>query len=265
MVKLLRNEWRRYGVVAVSMAVGIAIIAVFAGVCIMFYEESSLLNVMTLFSYIIFLIIMHCIPLAAFVIPVISYSVDISRRGLLFLTPVSVWLAIIEKVLFGVAVSAVLCIESQWLTWLLNTMAAMTGSIQSDGVTDIPFSDLFSETSLFSWSVSSFVVSVTKTAHSALSIMAAIALARFAVNNTAACVVLSIVFSYLLGLVENMIFMLVTVVTDKTEFMYGVYGGYLGSSDFISTLITVCSNIIYAGIFYFLCTYLTTKKINLAY
>ncbi len=265
MVKLLKNEWKRYGTVMIALAIGTAAAAVLDAVCIMLYGTSEFMDVMSAMTVAMLTVLIVIVPIAAFIFPVISYAVDISRRGLLFLTPVPVWLAVLTKVLFGAAAGLALSIESQGLVALLSAMINIAGgdSDMSEIVEFMSVNDIAQGGAFVSF-LTSIMTTVTTVIHGSLSIMAAISLARFAVSNTGGCVVLSIVFSYLINIIETMIMILIAYISEDAGIILDFYTGFFGAGDLVSFVVPVCSNIIYSGIFYAICTGLTSRKINLA-
>lgn len=265
MVKLLKNEWKRYGKVIIAIAIGAAAAAVLDAVCIMIYGSIEELDIMSMMTVCMLTFLIVIMPVAAFIFPVISYAVDISRRGLLFLTPVPVWLAILTKVLFGMGAGFALCLESQGIIALLTVMAEVF--CRDTEITEVIgfMSALeFGESGVIVSVFTSLASTVTTAAHASLSVMAAISLARFAVSNTGGCVVLSIVFSYLINIIESMIAMLISYLTEKPEFILGAFAGLMNFGGTFSAVVAIISSIIYSGIFYAICTGLTSKKINLA-
>lgn len=265
MVKLLKNEWKRYGRIVIAIAIGTAAAAVLDAICMMLYGRADALDIMSIMTFVMLTFLIVIVPVAAFIFPVISYAVDISRRGLLFLTPVPVWLAILTKVLFGMGAGLALCIESQGIIALLTVMAEVfCQDTEIAEVIEFMSALEFGESGFIASVFTSLAATVTTAAHASLSVMAAISLARFAVSNTGGCVVLSIVFSYLINIIESMIAMLIAYITENADFIIGAFTGLMGLGDITSSVITIISSIVYSGIFYAICTGLTSRKINLA-
>ncbi len=269
MIKLFKYEWKRYGFSIIMLFVAAAAIAVITAICMAgfaaAYRSDSDWEFIGTASVAMLSVILCFIPYAGYVYPLISYITDISKRGMLSLTPSSTWATTAVKLLLGAGVYLALFLETSLFAYLL-TIFAQTMPEAEEWLSDSNVSGLFIE----SWS--KFALAGTTNLVNVLlgcaRITACIALARFAVSSIGGQVVLAIVFNYLAGIITTMINALIAyiIVPDDAGIavlLSSVAG--LFEEEFSGYMIFgIALNLLYAGVMYVVTAVLTDKKVNLA-
>ncbi|MBQ8514272.1 MAG: hypothetical protein IJ496_02640 [Ruminococcus sp.] len=261
MVKLLKNEWRRYFLSLLILLCCLVGIAILIALCMVFSisvgEDESYNELLSNAGTVGLLsMLMMMIPFAGYVYPILSYATDVGKKGMIFLTPSPTWLVILSKLIFGVAAHAALLLVGDGLTWLLGFLA---DSCTNQDVVEAFYSVRLWETDhVLAWLLLRgqgliFLV------HTALLIMGSIALGRYASNSAPAQVLLAIVFYYLIGLIETLLQAIVVFIFNEGD---GLFDWFVGL--FESTSYSILFYLAYAIILYIICTVLTDKKVNLS-
>ena len=262
MVKLLKNEWRRYHMSLLIILICTVGIAVLLGICIAIVrflpEDETSQSITMLISNVgsmsVLSMLLLLVPYCAYIYPVISYATDVSKKGMVFLTPTPVWKVILSKVLFGAGVYIVTSLLTGGSVWLLRQIFSEEAEIFEtvEEMLLIFYSDEDVPDQLMLW-LSGFISLL----HAALMIMASISLGRFVAMSTAAQVILAIVFYYLISMIEGLLQMLIALIISHRDLF-----------DWSFELIDInpvdrIFQVIYAAILYVVCVCLTDRKVNI--
>lgn len=276
MVKLLKNEWKRYklfSIIILIAATGLVCLLLLSAWSLPLYEESHDLKEFTGYGSMIMLcIFLTALPYAGAVYCILSYITDIGRKGMIFLTPVSTWKIILSKLIYGLGFCAALSLIGSTGMLLASWICQINGEkgVMND-VIDIltlnlrsMFLSLFGEeeeNSMALYIAAAFVKHFMTVMHTSLIIMASISLARFSANSTGVQVLLSIVYYYVISMIEKLLLAItIFLFTNDDDSFYlsvlSVYGQ--GSIAFI-----IISNAVFSAALYAICTSLTDRKVNL--
>lgn len=276
MVKLLKNEWKRYklfSIIILIAATGLVCLLLLSAWSLPLYEESHDLKEFTGYGSMIMLcILLTALPYAGAVYCILSYITDIGRKGMIFLTPVSTWKIILSKLIYGLGFCAALSLIGSTGMLLASWICQINGEkgVMND-VIDIltlnlrsMFLSLFGEeeeNSMALYIAAAFVKHFMTVMHTSLIIMASISLARFSANSTGVQVLLSIVYYYVISMIEKLLLAItIFLFTNDDDSFYlsvlSVYGQ--GSIAFI-----IISNAVFSAALYAICTSLTDRKVNL--
>lgn len=276
MVKLLKNEWKRYKLFSIIILIAAAVLAfllMLSAWALPFYEESRDLKEFTGYGSMIMLcMFLTVIPYAGAVYCILSYITDIGRKGMIFLTPVPTWKIILSKLIYGLGFCAALSLIGSTGMLLASWICQINGEkgVMND-VIDIltlnlrsMFLSLFGEeeeNSMALYITAAFVKHFMTVMHTSLIIMASISLARFSANSTGVQVLLSIVYYYVISMIEKLLLAItIFLFTNDDDSFYlsvlSVYGQ--GSIAFI-----IISNAVFSAALYAICTSLTDRKVNL--
>lgn len=264
MVKLLKNEWRRYRASLLILLVCIAGLGLLLSLSMVFIittdDADSIAKVSNAGSIMILALLMMMIPYGGYVYSVLSYATDIGKKGMIFLTPSPTWQVILSKILFGMGAYIVLSVASGGLLWLI--------SLLSDACTNEDVVDVFESIAGMRYDMEEeygvlkqlylFAVDMVEYLHTALLFMASIALARYAANSIAVQVILTLVFAYLVNMIESLIAILPTLLFED----YGILEWLF--SLFETNPYMIFFNLAYSIILYIICTCLTDRKVNLS-
>lgn len=276
MVKLLKNEWKRYklfSIIILIAATGLVCLLLLSAWSLPLYEESHDLKEFTGYGSMIMLcMFLTVLPYAGAVYCILSYITDIGRKGMIFLTPVSTWKIILSKLIYGLGFCAALSLIGSTGMLLASWICQINGEkgVMND-VIDIltlnlrsMFLSLFGEeeeNSMALYIAAAFVKHFMTVMHTSLIIMASISLARFSANSTGVQVLLSIVYYYVISMIEKLLLAItIFLFTNDDDSFYlsvlSVYGQ--GSIAFI-----IISNAVFSAALYAICTSLTDRKVNL--
>lgn len=276
MVKLLKNEWKRYklfSIIILIAATGLVCLLLLSAWSLPLYEESHDLKEFTGYGSMIMLcILLTALPYAGAVYCILSYITDIGRKGMIFLTPVPTWKIILSKLIYGLGFCAALSLIGSTGMLLASWICQINGEkgVMND-VIDIltlnlrsMFLSLFGEeeeNSMALYIAAAFVKHFMTVMHTSLIIMASISLARFSANSTGVQVLLSIVYYYVISMIEKLLLAItIFLFTNDDDSFYlsvlSVYGQ--GSIAFI-----IISNAVFSAALYAICTSLTDRKVNL--
>lgn len=276
MVKLLKNEWKRYklfSIIILIAATGLVCLLLLSAWSLPLYEESHDLKEFTGYGSMIMLcILLTALPYAGAVYCILSYITDIGRKGMIFLTPVSTWKIILSKLIYGLGFCAALSLIGSTGMLLASWICQINGEkgVMND-VIDIltlnlrsMFLSLFGEeeeNSMALYIAAAFVKHFMTVMHTSLIIMASISLARFSANSTGVQVLLSIVYYYVISMIEKLLLAITIFLftNDDDSFYHSVLSVYgQGSIAFI-----IISNAVFSAALYAICTSLTDRKVNL--
>lgn len=276
MVKLLKNEWKRYklfSIIILIAAAGLTCLLMLSAWALPFYEESNDMKEFTGYGSMLMLcMFLTVIPYAGAVYCILSYITDIGRKGMIFLTPVPTWKIILSKLIYGLGFCTVLSLIGSAGMLLASWICQTNGEkgVMND-VIDIltlnlrsMFLSLFGEeeeNSMALYIAAAFVKHFMTVMHTSLIIMASISLARFSANSTGVQVLLSIVYYYVISMIEKLLLAItIFLFTNDDDSFYlsvlSVYGQ--GSIAFI-----IISNAVFSAALYAICTSLTDRKVNL--
>lgn len=269
MIKLFKYEWKRYGFSIIMLFVATAAIAVIMAICMAGfatnYRSDSSWEFMGQASIVMLSVVLCLMPYSGYVYSLISYITDISKRGMLSLTPSSTWATTAVKLLLGAGVYIALFLETSLFAFLLNIFAQTLPEAEK-WLSDSSLSGLFIE----SWS--KFALTGTTNLVNILlgcaRITASIALARFAVSSIGGQVVLTIVFNYLAGIITTMINVLIAYIIIPDEagiaLLFSSLAGLFEKDFSVYMILGIILNLLYAGVMYVITAVLTEKKVNLA-
>ncbi len=269
MIKLFKYEWKRYGFSIIMLFVAAAAIAVIMAICMACFSAAYCSDSDWKFmgtASIVMLSVMLCLmPYAGYVYPLISYITDISKRGMLSLTPSSTWATTAVKLLLGAGVYIALFLETSLFAFLLNFFA-QTLPEAKEWFSDSSLSGIFIESrSKFTLTGTTNLVNILM---GCARITASIALARFAVNSIGGQVVLTIVFNYLVGIITTLINALIAYIIFPDDAGTAVLFSSVArlfEEEFSEYMIFgIILNLLYAGVMYVVTAVLTDKKVNLA-
>lgn len=266
MIKLLKNEWKRYRIsllVLLICAVGIAVLlTVSISAANLIDNEANAENITMAVSSIgstaMLTMLLMLVPFSAYIYPILSYATDVSKKGMMFLTPTPVWKIILSKLLFGAGIYIAMTLVTGISVFLISLLPVdnndFVGAYQE---MLLLFQDFQSDDGipeqLMLW-LSGFVSLL----HVALMIMASISMGRFVAMSTAAQVILTIVFYYLISMIEWLIQMLTALIISGGELWEWVVN--LATVNITELIFQV----IYAAVLYIICVCLTDRKVNLA-
>lgn len=260
MLKLLKNEWKRYSVFSIAMAAA-SVIAGLLLIIIMLVisvnkDMDSNSEILAAGNVIIVVLIIYCIPYAAVIYGILSYATDIGRKGMIFLTPVPTWKIILSKLIYTSALFALLYVISR-------------GSIIISGLIETSY-DISKNLNLFSYfnvfkiddtllnTIFSTMQSFISALHMVLMIMASISLARFSANSVGVQVFLSILFYIAISTIESLITFLISKMFSDFDSFYE-FSNYLILTSWIEFFVSIIASIA----LYIITVCLTDKKVNL--
>ncbi len=272
MVKLLNNEWKRYRLFAIIMiiaAVGIGAllsVSVFYAVTIDFDEE-LFAGIASMGSIIMEECLLWVMPFAACVYCLLSYISDIGRKGMIFLTPAATWKIILSKMIFTAGMFTVLYIISIGGI-AISSLIIDINYDSSKGrdsldlfkffltLIQIDFTDNIANTAVNI--LNGFLKELVSLLNFSVAVMGCISLARFAANSTGIQVLLSILFYWVVSMIENTLNALVTNIFSDENY-------YMNMLDSHMSIITwdFFASIIYTAVMYIICVCLTDRKVNL--
>lgn len=269
MVKLLKNEWKRYRMFSLIMLIVTAGIGVLLSLSVWFFyaimdmDDEFLADVASLGSMIIVALWLVVMPFAAGIYCLLSYVSDIGRKGMIFLTPAATWKIILSKLIFTTGMFMALYAVSTGGLMIARLIADLNNVENASEVlryfnfTTFQFNELSSSSVMFSI-FNRFIISLVSVLSFSATIMGCISLARFAANSTGVQVLLSILFYWIVCMIENTINTLVNIIfIDDNYFVH-----MLNSSMNVISW-EFFASIVYAVVMYIICVCLTDRKVNL--
>lgn len=267
MVKLLKNEWKRYRVFAAIMLIVTVGIGVLLSLSVLFYsfmdlEDEFVENIASIGSIGIIALLIILMPFASAIYCLLSYTSDIGRKGMIFLTPVPTWKIVLSKLMFTAGMFIVLYAVSVCGIMIAALISDVNyvddiGDILMYFVTYKYFNLAEADNEVFII-FSRFIMYFVSTLGFSVTIMGCISLARFAANSIGVQVLLSILFYWIVSMIENTINILVHILFMNDSYFMHVLSS---SMDIISW--DFFASIVYAAVMYIICVCLTDKKVNL--
>ncbi len=267
MLKLLKNEWKRYRLFSFIMLIVTAGIGALLSLSVFFYSfmdmEDELVGSMAgIGSIVIIALVVIVMPFAAGIYCLLSYTSDIGRKGMIFLTPVPTWKIVLSKLIFTAGMFIVLYIVS--LCSLMIAAFISDVNFVSDigeilvGFATFKYVDLAETDNEILIILGRFIMYLLSTLIFSVTTMGCISLARFAANSVGVQVLLSILFYWIISMIESTINTLVHILfMQESYFMYALRpSADIASWDFFA-------GIIYAVVMYIICVCLTDRKVNL--
>lgn len=271
MVKLIKNEWKRYRIFSLVMllaAVGMALILALLVVVTLNISEKkdSLSDIASYGNFAMVCIIISALPGAAVIYCILSYAADIGRKGMIFLTPVSTWKIISSKLIYAAATFLLLYAVSFGGILLASAISNMIGSDpdckeMTEMIRKFAVGRYLSFREIENFPLEAlmkFILSFLSTMHMSILVIASISLARFAANSVGIQVLLSIVFYFIVALIERLIDMLIAMLMNNENIWRSMFEYSLGN-----TVWSMLSLAVYSVILYIVCACLTDKKVNL--
>ncbi|MGN0630431.1 MAG: hypothetical protein ACI4JN_03800 [Ruminococcus sp.] len=272
MVKLLKNEWKRYRLLSIIIliaAAGLAGLLMLSAAMLPYYDE-DMKELAGYGSVMMLCMVLSVLPYIGVIYCILSYVTDIGRKGMIFLTPVQTWKIILSKLIYGLGLCTALAVIGNAGFILASSICQMTGEKGLFGdITDILTLNLFSigedsigeEKSMAVYAVTSFVKHIVTVLHTSLIVMGSISLARFSANSVGVQVLLSIVYYYAVSLIEKLSVTLVLYLFtgDDDSFFTAMMSAY----GYGNLVILIAVNVVFSAALYAICVCLTDKKVNL--
>lgn len=269
MVKLLKNEWKRYRIFSIIMLIVTVGIGVLLSLSIWFFyaimdmDDEFLTGITSLGSMVIIALCLIIMPFTAGIYCLLSYLSDIGRKGMIFLTPVATWKIILSKLIFTTGTFMVLYAVSTGGLMIarliadLNNVENASEILRYFNFATFQFNELSSGSLIFSI-FSRFIISLVSVLSFSATIMGCISLARFAANSMGVQVLLSILFYWVVCMIENLINTLINII-----FIGDNYFVHMMESSMNVVSWEFFASIIYAVVMYIICVCLTDRKVNL--
>lgn len=268
MVKLLKNEWKRYKLLTIIIliaAAGLAGLLMLSAAMLPYYDEdmkelAGYGSIMMLYTT------LSALPYVGAIYCILSYVTDIGRKGMIFLTPVSTWKIILSKLIYALGLCAALSVIGSAGILLASSICQMIGEkgVFSDLI-DIFTLNLFSiigeEKTMSGYAATSFIKHIVNSLHTSLMIMGSISLARFSANSVGVQVLLSIVYYYVISIIEKIAVTLVFYffTGDDESFLIVMLSSY----GYKGAVAVMAADVIFSAALYAVCVCLTDKKVNL--
>ncbi len=260
MVKLLKYDWKRYRSSLMILLGATVILALLIFMCMAFVitgEDTYALEESNAVSAALLTMLLLMVPYGAYVYTILSYSTDVGRKGMIFLTPSATWKVILSKVLFGIGVYIALQLVCTLLIWLLSQFSQVC---ESDEVVDAfeSMAELFTfyyDQEIPPAGIAYFCIDkIISMLHTVLLVIGSISLARYAANSTAIQVLLTLVFCLLVWIIEILFIVLIGFVIGGEGDMF------LFSNSWLALFISF----VYTGILYIVSVVLTDSKVNIS-
>lgn len=268
MVKLLKNEWKRYRMFSLIMLIVTAGIGILLSLSVCFFyammdmDNEFLDDVASLGSMVIVALWLVLMPFTAGIYCLLSYVSDIGRKGMIFLTPVATWKVILSKLIFTTGMFIALYAVSTGGLMIARLIADVNKVDDASEVMEyfatFKFIALGSGDNEALSIFNRFIISLVSALSFSVTIMGCISLARFAANSTGVQVLLSILFYWIVCMIESTINTLVNIIfIDDNYFVH-----MLNSSMNVISW-EFFASIVYAVVMYIICVCLTDRKVNL--
>lgn len=260
MLKLLKNEWKRYrlfSIIMIGISVLIGLLLVLIMLLISFNRDmDSNSEILAVGNIIMVSLIIYCIPYASVVYGILSYSTDIGRKGMIFLTPAPTWKIILSKLIYTSVFFVFLYVISRCSIMLSDSIAS------SYGISEKDITENWNLFSFIIWSKSdnitliySFIQYFVSVLHIVVLIMASISLGRFSANSVGLQVFLSILFYIAICIIKSITSLIIHVIIDRLDLCIN----YFLLTSWVDFGVSVISLIA----LYIISVCLTDKKVNL--
>lgn len=267
MVKLLKNEWKRYKLLSIIIliaAAGLAGFLMLSTAALPFYDKTDMKEFAGYGSIMMLYMTLSVLPYTGVIYCILSYAADIGRKGMIFLTPVPTWKIILSKLIYGLGLCAVLSVIGNAGIVLAYSICQMNGEkeVFSDLI-DIFTLNMFigKNKDISEYVLFSFIKHILNALHTSLIIMGSISLARFSANSVGVQVLLSIVYYYVISLIEKLSVTLVLYMFTGDD--YSFLMAMLSAYGYKGTVAVLAADVIFSAGLYAVCVCLTDKKVNL--
>jgi len=261
MLKLLKNEWKRYrlfSIIMIGVSVLVGLLLILAMFLISFYDDIDDSAILAAGNIILVSLIIYCLPYAAVIYGILSYSTDIGRKGMIFLTPVPTWKVILSKLIYTSVFFVILYAISRCSIMLTYS------NVAADEISE--FFNLFASHSILFRSdnavlntLSSFMQYFFSVIHMVILVMASISLGRFSANSVGVQVLLSILFYIAISIIESIMTFLIFRIMYMFNYSTDTFSSYYIVTSWIGFIISIVLSIA----LYIVSVCLTDKKVNL--
>lgn len=261
MLKLLKNEWKRYrlfSIIMIGVSVLVGLLLILAMFLASFYDDIDDSAILAAGNIILVSLIIYCIPYAAVVYGILSYSTDIGRKGMIFLTPVPTWKVILSKLIYTSVFFVILYAISRCSIMITYSDVAASEISKAFNLFS-SISILFRSDNVVLNILVSFMQYFFSVIHIVILVMASISLGRFSANSVGVQVFLSILFYIAISIIESLVSLLIVMIMDMFNYSIGTFSSYHIITSWIGFIISI----VFSIALYIVSVCLTDKKVNL--